>query len=98
MKPFQITFANGDIITTQINGDYQDAIKYYLGNLFNIGLVEDNIQKCTKVERLFECEFNGRPVGTFENFKINVWADSRKGAHNKVHDSFEHISNLTIVE
>jgi lipocalin len=52
MNSFKITFANGDYLVTSLNGTYKDAVEYYLGNYFNIGRVEDNMQKCTKVEAL----------------------------------------------
>ena len=52
MNSFKITFANGDYLITSLNGTYKDAVDYYLGNLFNIGNTEDNMQKCIKVEEL----------------------------------------------
>lgn len=45
-------FKNGDVIISKINGTIQDAEKYYVGNVFNIGSVVDNLQKCIKIEAL----------------------------------------------
>lgn len=45
-------FENGDIIISKINGTIQDAEKYYVGKVFNIGSVADNLQKCIKIEVL----------------------------------------------
>lgn len=45
-------FQNGDIIISKINGTIQDAEKYYVGKVFNIGSVADNLQKCIKIEVL----------------------------------------------
>jgi len=45
-------FENGDTIISKINGTIQDAEKYYVGNIFNIGCVADNLQKCIKIEVL----------------------------------------------
>jgi hypothetical protein len=44
------TYSNGDSIITSINGTLQDAENYFLGQVFNIGSVNDNIQQCVKVE------------------------------------------------
>jgi ribosomal protein L21E len=45
-------FENGDAIISKINGTIQDAEKYYVGKVFNIGSVADNLQKCIKIEVL----------------------------------------------
>ena len=45
-------YSNGDTIITGINGTFQDAEKYFLNRVFNIGSVEDNMQKCIKIERV----------------------------------------------
>jgi hypothetical protein len=45
-------YENGDSIITGINGTFQDAKNYFLNTIFNIGSVEDNLQKCIKVEQL----------------------------------------------
>ena len=50
----KVIFANDDYFETWINLPKDDAIIYYLGNVWNIGSVEDNLQKCVKVEVLKE--------------------------------------------
>ncbi len=45
-------YENGDSITTDINATFKQAEAYYVGKVFNIGSVEDNLQKCTHIELL----------------------------------------------
>lgn len=55
MKTVKITFSNDDTITTNMNPKLTDKeIKdyYKIGRIFNIGNVEDNLQKVIKVEIL----------------------------------------------
>jgi len=52
MKYYKITYANGDHETTGFNGDIEAARGYYLGKTFNIGTVNDNLQKCVAVEEI----------------------------------------------
>ena len=52
MEILKVTFANGDAITTPINGTREEIAKYYYGHYFNIGSVTDNVQKAVKVEFL----------------------------------------------
>lgn len=47
-------YSNGDVITTPINDNLEGARKYFLDHWFNLGIVEDNMQKCIKVEELKE--------------------------------------------
>lgn len=49
MKYYKVTFENGNYFTTCFNGDIQDAKAYYLGKVFNIGTISDNLQRCTSV-------------------------------------------------
>ena len=44
------TYTNGDTVTTRFNGTLQEAEAYFLNQVFNIGTVYDNIQRCIKVE------------------------------------------------
>jgi hypothetical protein len=46
----KVTYENKDIITTSFNGTKEEAENYYLNKYFNLGAVEDNMQKCVKVE------------------------------------------------
>ena len=48
----KITFANGDHLISTINGTKEEVHDYYINEIFNIGAVEDNMQKCIKVEFL----------------------------------------------
>lgn len=49
----KVTFANGDHLTTSINGTEEEIRKYYLGKEFNIGDgEEDDVQKAVAVEFL----------------------------------------------
>ena len=49
-----------DTVTTDFNGTFQDAIKYFLGHVFNLGFWydqdgnerEDNMMKCIDVQQL----------------------------------------------
>lgn len=50
MKSATVTFQDGTIFTTSINGTKETITKYYLNRYFNIGSVRDNMQKCVKVE------------------------------------------------
>ncbi|WP_180953868.1 hypothetical protein [Bacillus sp. M6-12] len=43
-------YENGDTITTGINATFEQAEDYFVGKVFNIGSVEDNMQTCTKIE------------------------------------------------
>lgn len=46
----KVNYENGDSITTRFNGTIQEATAYYVGNIFNIGVVTDNLQECNSVE------------------------------------------------
>lgn len=53
MRPIKITYADGQVLHTQINGSKREVIEYYVGRVFNIGFGEyDNLLKCVKVEFL----------------------------------------------
>lgn len=52
MKFYKIGFKNGDSFTTGFNGSLDDAKAYYLGMVFNLGTVKDDMQCCTSVEPL----------------------------------------------
>jgi len=45
-------FADGDSIVTRMNATEQEARAYYVGRIFNLGSVRDNMQKCVAVEVL----------------------------------------------
>ena len=45
-------FADGDIIVTRINATEAEARAYYVGKVFNLGSVRNNMQKCVGLEVL----------------------------------------------
>ena len=50
MKNVKVTFENGDTISTRMNGTKEEITAYYVGNKFNLGSVEDNMQAAVNVE------------------------------------------------
>ena len=50
MITVKVTLDNGDNFTTRINATEQESRKYYMGKVFNVGTVDDNLQKCIDVE------------------------------------------------
>ncbi|MEC0031175.1 hypothetical protein P4L24_25345 [Bacillus cereus] len=49
-------YENGDTVTTQINCTFEQAKEYYVGKIFNLGSITDNLQKCIKVKLLTQKE------------------------------------------
>lgn len=99
MKTFKITFANGNSFNTGFNGNINEARAYYLGNYFNLGSVEDDMQKCVAVEQIFNLKFKGREVGAigaFSEFNIQIVANDGQDLLEKLYNKFEHISGLKI--
>lgn len=52
MLYFRIGFENGDSFETGFNGTLKEAKGYYLGRVFNLGVVDDDMQRCNSVEQL----------------------------------------------
>lgn len=52
MRHIKITYSNGDHTYTRINGSTEDIERYYLGKVFNLGAVGDNMQIALRVEFL----------------------------------------------
>lgn len=52
MLYFKIGFENGDSFETGFNGTLDEARRYYLGHVFNLGAVDDDMQRCNSVEQL----------------------------------------------
>ena len=51
MKTVKVIFENGNSFTTRINGTMEEIKEYYaIGTPFNIGSVEDDIQKVAILE------------------------------------------------
>lgn len=46
----KVNYANGDSRTTRFNGTIEEATAYYVGEVFNIGVVSDNLQECNSIE------------------------------------------------
>ena len=54
MITVKCTYTNGDSIITRFNGTLQEAEAYFLNQVFNVGTVYDDMQKCIKVEEYCE--------------------------------------------
>jgi len=52
MLTLKIKYENGEVRHTRINTTEQGAKEYYIGKIFNIGIVSDNLQKCVDIEVL----------------------------------------------
>ncbi len=53
MLKLKLYFENDDTVTTGINLNFEDAQKYYIGNVFQIGISpNENKQRCIKIERI----------------------------------------------
>ena len=48
----KINYENGDHSYTRMNATPEEAKAYYIGKVFNIGVVSDNLQKCISIEIL----------------------------------------------
>lgn len=51
-RTVKVTFEDGNCLTTGINGTVEEIRKYYVGNIFNLGTVEDRMVKATGIEFL----------------------------------------------
>lgn len=52
MLTLKINYENGDHSYTRMNATPEEAKTYYIGSVFNLGIVSDNLQKCTSIEIL----------------------------------------------
>lgn len=52
MLTVKINYADGDSTIARINATPEEARAYYVGKLFNLGTVVDNMQRCTGIEIL----------------------------------------------
>lgn len=51
MITVKCTYGDGDEVVTRINATFEEAVKYYVGQWFNVGTgPDDNMQQCTAVE------------------------------------------------
>lgn len=49
-------YEDGYSTITNFNGTLAEAKDYFEGNLFNVGLFDDDMQKCTEVELMSNLE------------------------------------------
>lgn len=52
MVTIKATFDDGNSIVTRINCTIEDANAYYLGRMFNLGTVNDDMRRCVAVEEV----------------------------------------------
>ena len=52
MKTIKVHFADGNSLITSINGSETEIERYYVGQQFNIGVIEDDMQTAIRVEYL----------------------------------------------
>lgn len=52
MVSVKCTYSNGDITCTRFNGTFQEAEEYFLNQVFNLGVTEDRMVRCVKVEEI----------------------------------------------
>jgi len=50
MKTIKITWSDGTTTTTKINGTDAEIKKYYIGQLFNHGVIDDCMVRAVNVE------------------------------------------------
>ena len=48
----RVTIADGNSLTTRINTDLEGAKAYYIGNWFNLGVADDDMQQAVGVEEV----------------------------------------------
>lgn len=48
----KVILGNDDLFYTKVSGTKEDIEKYYIGSVFNVGIVKDDMQKCVRVEFL----------------------------------------------
>ena len=48
----KVILENGESFYTKVSGTKEDIEKYYVGSVFNVGVVNDDMQKCVRVEFL----------------------------------------------
>lgn len=52
MITIKAIFENGDEVVTRMNATFQDAQNYYLNRTFNLGCIEDDMQRCVEVREV----------------------------------------------
>lgn len=80
----KVTFDNGDVIETAINGTDEEIKSYYMGKTFNLGKEEDDMHKVVKVEVIRESvedvhsNFKSMAKRIVRDFKIKGYPKSNK--------------------
>ena len=80
----KVTFDNGEVITTCINGTDEEIKSYYMGKTFNLGREEDDMHKVVKVEVIRESvedvhsNFKSMAKRIVRDFKIKGYPKSNK--------------------
>jgi len=54
MIVIKATFDDGDSFITKINATPDEARKYYVGNIFNMGCEKDELRRCINIEIIEE--------------------------------------------
>jgi hypothetical protein len=105
MKTARVTFADGNTLTTSINGTEEEIKAYYLGKKFQFGDTEerphDHMVEAVKVEifRKYKANFEGRErgaIGIFYPISTTTEGYNEDEAKLKLYDNFEHIKNLKL--
>lgn len=52
----EVKYQDGDTSVTRFNGTFEEAKAYYVGRVFNIGTVSDNLQRCTGIRLIPESD------------------------------------------
>jgi hypothetical protein len=105
MKTARVTFADGNTLTTSINGTEEEIKAYYLGKKFQFGDTEerphDHMVEAVKVEifRKYKASFVGR-IKNAEGVRYSIAAETEgyneEEAKLKLYDNFEHIERLKL--
>lgn len=80
----KVTFDNGEVITTCINGTDEEIKSYYMGKTFNLGREEDDMHKVVKVEVIRESvedvhsNFKSMAKRIVRDFKVKGYPKSNK--------------------
>lgn len=80
----KVTFDNGEVIETAINGTDEEIKSYYMGKTFNLGKEEDDMHKVVKVEVIRESvedvhsNFKSMAKRIVRDFKVKGYPKSNK--------------------
>lgn len=73
MLVLKVHFANRDYLVTKFNGTMTQALEYYVGNVFTLGLTEDTNQMAVKVEILTQLpNIETMPPGFTDKYECEV--------------------------